>query len=251
MQIHILGIALLAVTFTTAQAVEFLTEKPNVLVPCSLDDPNISNCLAKSLQDIFVNWADEIPGKDVFGLTDPFTLDNYIETKEISGFDGRPITIHNEFLNFSVSGLSQGIISAASYREGFASASLDIPKLILNFDFKATIEDGKNITKIDDKVEMNLIGLTIDFSANLQRRETPKATFLDFSKVENHLQASDIQILSEADPDKSFNRYISDPENDFSGIFKAWDRNWVDPLLLKRVNKIFNYIPANFIIKNI
>ncbi|XP_062123280.1 uncharacterized protein LOC133836706 [Drosophila sulfurigaster albostrigata] len=117
----------------------------NVLVPCSLDDSNISNCLAKNLQDIFINWADGIPGKDVFGLTDPFNLDNYIETKEISGFDGRPITIHNEFLNFSVKGLSQGIISAASYGDGIATASLDIPKLILNFDFKATIEDASDL----------------------------------------------------------------------------------------------------------
>ncbi|XP_062122598.1 uncharacterized protein LOC133836242 [Drosophila sulfurigaster albostrigata] len=146
MQIHILGIVLLAVTLNTARAGEYLTEKPDALATCLEDDENKDICLAKTIHNTIINWADGIPGKDIFGLTDPFTLNDFNVTREISADDGTPSVIHIQYSNFSVKGLSQGVITRARYFGRFVTATLETPKLVLNFNLNATINEGsKNI----------------------------------------------------------------------------------------------------------
>jgi len=70
-----------------------------------LDDIELSKCLVKVLQTIFVKWKDGPPGTNI-GPVDPFTIKELKVTSKTTKNASDPIFISAELQNIIVSGTS-------------------------------------------------------------------------------------------------------------------------------------------------
>ncbi|XP_062122597.1 uncharacterized protein LOC133836241 [Drosophila sulfurigaster albostrigata] len=193
MSIHILGIALLAVTLTSALPAKFLAEKPSDLVACSLEDAKFNECLVKNLQTIFINWKDGIPGSDIVGPIDPFTIKFDIWTKILNNeLFSKYLGNGTDFKDIVVKGMSQATITEASYdpTKYEAKVVFKIPKLIFHVDYKLTISGGVNNLQISTKgsSSLELGDLLLEYRVTLKPRVTPEDTFFDVLQLEGGIK---------------------------------------------------------------
>ncbi|XP_060648520.1 uncharacterized protein LOC132786114 [Drosophila nasuta] len=239
MLIHVLRVALLAVTLTSALSEKFLTEKPADLVPCSTKDPKFNKCLVKNLQTIFINWKDGIPGSDIVGPIDPFTINFDFWTK-LFGSELSSLGIDINFTDIVVKGMSQAVITEASYDPSKyeAKVAFNIPKLSFYFEYTVQGNGSTNNVQLYSKDDgtIELSDLLLEYEMTLKPRVTPEGTFFDVE----HLKG-DFKDVAKNDLDESIvEKETSLIDIDWRELYRSFQEFYGSPhesLLLDRVKK--------------
>ncbi|TMW42076.1 hypothetical protein DOY81_012844, partial [Sarcophaga bullata] len=102
----ILAIITTAATIHTANGDKYLAEKPDFLIPCHLQDPNFTQCFAKSYGVLFHEWKDGIPGLKTIGSIDPLEVKRVVIDQD----PNNPVSLHADLFNVLVKGASNAII---------------------------------------------------------------------------------------------------------------------------------------------
>lgn len=256
MQIQILytfGVLLLVLTVT--EAANYLTEQPDVLVPCSLDDPGFSTCLAKNLQVLVTTWKDGLPGTNIVGPWDPLA----IKRVKLSQTGNSAVSINADLRNILVRGASQGTVKEARYnsKEYKLKALLYIPKLSYDFDYK--MRGNLLVLNLNSqgKGHFECDKLTAVLELEVKPRITPQANFADVQNVKvyfpeignfkiklNNLFGGDKQLEDTA------HMIINENWRQFYDIMRPGIEQAIQAIALDRFKKILSYLPANYLIKN-
>lgn len=80
------------------------------LTPCVLEDPSLSQCLSKNLQNFFVKWKDGLPGTNTVGPLDPLLIKRVKFQQDANS----AIQLNAEMQNVHVSGASRLTVKEAT-----------------------------------------------------------------------------------------------------------------------------------------
>ncbi|XP_051863032.1 protein takeout-like [Drosophila albomicans] len=259
MKAHLLEILILLIGFTYIHAGNFLTEKPDVLESCSFDGPKLKECLISNLQVIFINWTHGLPGSNIIGPVDPFTIKRLILSRSSPSDDSNPVNVDTDVRNVLVSGVSQAKIVDASYlpKNNKTEVLLWIPKINIDFDY--SVKGNVGGRKLDDhsKGHVKIEKLLIAFDVDIASLVTPKGNFIDVQ----HVSVSFREIGKlKFKVNKLFggDKYLEKLTHDF--INENWVEfyiSWrpiieyvIETMVFLRSRKIFSYIPAEYLIDN-
>ncbi|XP_060648516.1 uncharacterized protein LOC132786111 [Drosophila nasuta] len=258
MQIKIgisLGLLLLSLGLPATEAGKYLTTQPSELTPCHLGDPSFESCFTKNMQTIFITWNNGPPGSNNLGPFDPLT----IKRLKISQAGNNVITINADFKNLVVKGASQAVVKKATYDpdRGLVKGLLSIPKLRFEFDYKLKGHvlllnlNGQGNGFFETEKITTLVEVVV------KPRITPDASFSDVqsSKVTfpeiggfriklNNLFGNDKQL------EETAHTIFNENWRQFYDILQPAIEQAIQAVMLDRANKIFSYVPANFIIEN-
>ncbi|XP_030370408.1 protein takeout-like [Scaptodrosophila lebanonensis] len=249
-----ISLSLLALSVVLAvAAANYLTEKPDYLNPCRLDDSGFQKCLAANLQVLFSKWKDGLPGTNTLTTIDPL----HIKRIKISPSNGA-IVFNAELRNVQIKGASRAVVQSASYDPSShtAKTATNAPKLRFEFDYKVKghilalnlNSQGKGYFEADDA--------TLNSEMFVKPRITPEAAFADVQGVNTNLKIGGFKIRLEnlfgGNKDLEDTAHVLFNENwrDFFELMRPTIEQTVDIVLLGRFKKTFEYVPANYFIEN-
>lgn len=252
-----LGLFLLSLALSITEAGNFLTDEPEKygLNTCFLDDVELSKCLVKVLQTIFVKWKDGPPGTNI-GPVDPFSIKELKVSSKTTKNSSDPIFISADLQNIIVRGTSNTTFLEANYdpEKNEAKVILQIPKLDFDFDYK--IKGNLLHLNVDEqgKGHMEIGNILMVLEAIVNPLITPEAKFftvkqikVSFREVFNFKIKLDNLFEGNEQLNKSTHELLN---NNFSEFYKTWRpaiENMVETIVTDRSRKIFSYVPATYV----
>ncbi|XP_034486913.1 uncharacterized protein LOC117791308 [Drosophila innubila] len=252
---YLLGLLLLSLVFSFAEAAKYLTEKPDILIPCSLDDAGFNNCLGRNLQVMLTNWKDGVPGTKTVGPWEPFS----IKRVKLSQNDNSALAINADLRNIVVRGASQAVVKETRYnqKQYKLRALLNIPKLSFDFDYKVR----GNILVLNlngqGKGQFEAGKITMVVELDVKPRITPEANFADLQHVKtnipeigsfkvklNNLFGGDKQL------EETAHTIINENWRQFVDILRPAIEQAIEAVMSDRFTKLLNYLPATYLIEN-
>ncbi|XP_062125560.1 uncharacterized protein LOC133838460 isoform X1 [Drosophila sulfurigaster albostrigata] len=242
------------------QAGKYLTEQPDDVIPCSLEDPDFTEILTKNLQTIFINWSDGLPDSDIVGPVDPFYIKELDLKRNSSPDDSEQINVNTDLKNIVVKGARRATISNLEYDPAKyeVKVTYEIPSLNIIFDYKVKGTSNSVILDEEGKGQLEVGYVALSFEVILKPRVKDEATFLEVVKVEASFgNVEDLKI--------KLDDLFGDDQERKKDAHAFLHRNWEDifenfqplfdyvarTMLADRAKKILSYIPANFIISDI
>ncbi|KAH8358407.1 hypothetical protein KR093_000042, partial [Drosophila rubida] len=231
----------------------------DALIPCSLDGPNFNDCLLKNLQVIFVNWTDGLPGTNTVGPVDPFFIKQLKLSRSSPKIDNNPININVDVKNIRVSGVSQAKLIDLNYdpNQHLVKAVLYIPKLRFDSDYK--VKGNVLLLNLNGQGKgfFETEKVTAHLAVSVKARATPDATFCDVQSVKvgfpeiggfkiklDNLFGGDKQL------EEAAHAIFNENWRQFYEILQPAIEEAIQAVMLDRTKKIFNYVPANYILEN-
>ncbi|XP_030370409.1 protein takeout [Scaptodrosophila lebanonensis] len=249
-----ISLSLLALSVVLAvAAANYLTEKPDYLNPCRLDDSGFQKCLAANFQILFSKWKDGLPGTNMLGPIDPLQ----IKRIKFSPSNGA-IVFNAELRNVQIKGASRAVVQSASYDPTSHATKIltSAPKLRFEFDYKVKghilalnlNSQGKGYFEADEP--------SLDSVVLVKPSITPEAAFADVQGVKINLKIGGFRIRLEnlfgGNKDLEDTAHVLFNENwrDFFELMRPTIEQTVETILLDRFKKTFDYVPANYFIEN-
>ncbi|EDV92788.1 uncharacterized protein LOC6563211 [Drosophila grimshawi] len=247
-----LGLLLLCISVTKAN--NYLSEKPNFLTPCVVEDPNFNRCLAGNLQGMLVQFKDGLPGTNIVGPLDPLLVKRIKLSQNADA-----ISVNADLQNVYITGASQIAVQEASYNptKYVAKALVVLPKLRFDFDYKVKGHVLALNLNGHGKGGFQAENVVASFDMIVKPRTTAEGTFADVQRVKAHFRdvgnfnVKLYDLFGEnAELDATAHMLFNGNWRQFFSILKPTLEQTFEAVLLDRTKKIFNYVPATYFIEN-
>ncbi|XP_037811844.1 circadian clock-controlled protein daywake-like [Lucilia sericata] len=245
-----------AVAVSTVNAAKFLSNKPDFLIPCRLQDPDFGKCFSKNFQVIFREWKSGIPGYKAAGSFDPI----YVKRILFSQDPKNPVALNVDLSNVVVTGASNMIVQEISFdaKTLVLHAKLLVPKLQFAFDYKINGQILNLVLKSHGKGFFKIENLGMILNVQLKLRDEHGFTFGDVEKL--HMDVTNIGGVhtqfdnlfnGQKDIEDSTNTLINENWRDFYEILRPAVTEAVQEIMKDRLKKSLGYVPLNYFIEDI
>ncbi|KAM8704964.1 hypothetical protein ACLKA7_009425 [Drosophila subpalustris] len=249
---HLLGFLLIFLLLSVTEAAKYLTEKPDILHPCSLNDAGLNNCLGKNLQVFLTTWKDGLPGTKTVGPWDPLL----IKRVKLSQNGNNALSINADLRNIHVRGVSQAIIKETRYnhQQYKLKTVMQAPKLSFDFDYK--LKGNILVLNLDGqgKGQIEADKITIVVEIDVKPRITPEAIFADVERVKvkfqelGNFKVKLNNLFADKQLEDSAHALINENWRQFYEILRPAIEQAIEAVMLDRYKKILQYLPATYLI---
>ncbi|EDW81394.1 uncharacterized protein Dwil_GK11044 [Drosophila willistoni] len=239
---------------TIVGASKYLAERPSYLTPCVTGDSGFNKCLASNFQTLFHQWKDGIPGTNTVGSLDPL----FIKRVKFTQDPQRSIALNADLHDVYVTGGSQSVVKEARYDADrhVAKAVVFIPFLRFAYDYKVKGHvvalnlngHGKGFFELQNAEVIFVLSVTPDVQGDVSFAKVDSMK-VSFHKIGNfHIQLDG--LFEDKELERSANMLFNDNWREFYEVLRPAAEQTVEGVLLDRFRKTFNYVPANYFIKD-
>ncbi|XP_017846235.2 protein takeout-like [Drosophila busckii] len=241
---------------TACVAASYLQESPDFLKPCRLQQQQKQNnvCLSETIQQIFQNWRNGVPGLSSVGALDPFRVGRLRIAQRVPP----NLDVRVELRNMTTHGMSNAKILNSTTLQQTGSYSLgfhvQMPHVNISSSYKlkghVLLLNLNSAGKLN--AELDNLELYVAFRLRIVERENLK--FLQLTAVKTnvaHIAKIRVHFTNLFGGNKQLERSANELFNEnwrvLFDVLRPVLTETFDVILQDRFDKIFSYLPAKYL----
>ncbi|XP_055381539.1 circadian clock-controlled protein daywake-like [Condylostylus longicornis] len=236
-------------------AADFLSEKPDFLKSCEIKKPQFTKCSTESIQGLFNNIENGIPGFTAIKSFEPFTLNKI----RIAQGNSEAVNINVDLSKLKLYGLTKIIVkeSKVSSKDFSWKTTLLLPKMKIESDYGLQGRILLIPLNGNGKMILHISDLNVVLYTKTKLYEKGGFTFYNVTdtKIDYNLNGFQSYFTNlfggNKDLEESTNLFFNENWMMLAEALRPVLTQAIQDVLLDMLQKIFHYIPAQFFVSDI
>ncbi|EDV92789.1 circadian clock-controlled protein daywake [Drosophila grimshawi] len=238
---------------SVVQAQDFLQEQPAFFKPCSLKDTNSGPCLSATIENIFQQWRNGVPGLRGVGALDPFRVGKIRIAQRVPP----NLDVQVALRNMSTMGLSRAKIlnGTTLFNSGHYSLGFHVHLSQIGITCNYKLKGHVLVLNLNSSgiLRSELDNLEFYVALKMKPQLVKGLTFMNVTAIKTDIARIDrvrVNLTNLFNGNKelesSANELFNENWRVLFEVLRPVLTQTFDAVLLDRFTKIFNYVPAKF-----